>query len=386
MFPERLTRREMLRRSAGAGLFFFRGAGFLQSDDEETLPWADLPEPLAPGARPGIRFYDLTRLRAPITSNPDFFLLQHGEVPRLDASRWRLAVGGLVEKPVELLLSGLQRRQKAEVTTCIECAGNGGYGMHGLVGNARWAGVPLAPVLDELGIRPGAREVVFTGADPATERLRGEEYPSRFARSLPLSEARDPGILLAYEMNGEPLPVEHGYPLRLIVPGWYGVAQVKWLERIELIDRPFMGWYMAKDYVTLRGEDRGGRIEYQATSVAKMKLKSIITRVTRRRFSKGADRYTICGAAWGNGARIRSVEIRIDGDEFRPAELEPPSSPFAWTLFHLRWRNPAPGPHTLVSRATDADDRTQPTEEEARRGKVTPWENNGQVARRIILS
>ena len=244
----------------------------------------------------------------------------------------------------------LARLEKTELTVCMECAGNGGVGMHGLVGNAVWGGVRLSTILEELAVRPEAREVVFWGADGAEERLRGNRYPSRFARSLPVADALDENVLLAYEMNGEPLAPEHGFPLRLIVPGWYGIAHVKWLTRVEVIDYRFMGWFMAKDYVTVRGERRGESIVHRATSVGRARLKSIITRVARP-VAGARDSLAIHGFAWSDGTGVAAVEVRIDDGPFVSAELEPPETRFAWTPFHVRWRDATKGRHRLVSRA-----------------------------------
>ena len=252
--------------------------------------------------------------------------------------------------------------------------------MQGLVGSAEWEGAPLAPLLRELGVPPETREAIFVGADGAEERLRGNRYPSRFARSLPIADALGPEVLLAHRMNGEPLLPEHGSPLRLVVPGWYGVAQVKWLERIELSPSRFMGWFMAKEYVTVLGLRRGEEIEHRATSVGKMRLKSVVTRVVR-----SADRgLRIEGLAWFDGTFIDTVEVRVDDGSWEPAELEPGSSPYDWVRFSLPWRSPSPGKHVLVSRAR-AGSRIQPTETEASDLKATPWENDGQFERRIVL-
>jgi DMSO/TMAO reductase YedYZ molybdopterin-dependent catalytic subunit len=252
--------------------------------------------------------------------------------------------------------------------------------MHGLVGSAEWEGTALAPLLRELGVPPDTREVVFTGADEAVERLRGNQYPTQFARSLPLADAVSEEVLLVYTMNGAPLTPEHGAPLRLLVPGWYGVAQVKWLERIELSPTRFMGWFMAKEYVTVRGERRGEDVEHRATSVGRMRLKSLVTRVVR----KGAGDYLIEGLAWSDGTPIDAVEVRIDDGAFVPASLERGGSRFDWTRFSLPWRAPSPAEHVLVSRAR-AGEQVQPTESEASELKATPWENDGQVLRRIRI-
>ena len=306
----------------------------------------------------------LSRQRAPITARESFFHLSHHDVPRIDVNDWSLSFAGRLGRRASLHLEELARLKKTELTVCMECAGNGGVGMHGLVGNAVWGGVRLSTILEELAVRPEAREVVFWGADGAEERLRGNRYPSRFARSLPVADALDENVLLAYEMNGEPLAPEHGFPLRLIVPGWYGIAHVKWLTRVEVIDYRFMGWFMAKDYVTVRGERRGESIVHRATSVGRARLKSIITRVARP-VAGARDSLAIHGFAWSDGTGVAAVEVRIDDGPFVSAELEPPETRFAWTPFHVRWRDATKGRHRLVSRARDAEGRRQPSDRQA---------------------
>ncbi len=345
------------------------------SSTEEILPWADLSSSFPPKAQPGARYTDLAHRPR------DFFVLHHHDIPRIDPGSWRLRLSGGERGDIELTLDDIRSRPSRGVAAAFECAGNGGVGMHGLVGSAFWEGAPLAPLLRELGFRTDTREVVFFGADGAEERLRGNRYPSRFARSLPLADALGNDVLLVDRMNGLPLSREHGAPLRLLVPGWYGVSQVKWLERIELSSTRFMGWFMAKEYVTVRGLRCGGEVEHQATSVAKMRLKSLVTRVVR---SEGAG-LRIEGLAWFDGTAIDRVEVRIDERGWEAAALEHSASRYDWARFSLPWRSPTPGEHVLVSRAI-AGSRVQPTEAEASALKATPWENDGQVERRIVLA
>ncbi len=365
---------------------FVGGLAVGPRQDEEVLPWADADAAVRPPGSGGVRFTDLAAISGLTVSSADFFVLQHGAVPRLDPARYRLRIGGELATDRELDLAELRSLPKREIEVAFECAGNGRVGMHGLVGNAVWGGVALRSLLEPLGVRSTARDVVFEGADAAEERLRGQSYPSRFARSLDVDDALAQDVLLAYELNGEPLPAEHGAPLRLVVPGWYGVAQVKWLDRIEVLDHRFMGWFMAKDYVTLRGvpSDReNGRVEHRASSVGRQRLKSIVTRVTRAQEGR-KDRYRIHGFVWNDGSPLEGVEVRVDDGPFRRAKLEPRTSPHGWTSFQLDWEGASPGPHRLVSRARDTKG-LQPTEEEASRYKATPWENDGQVVRKIVL-
>jgi DMSO/TMAO reductase YedYZ molybdopterin-dependent catalytic subunit len=378
---ERIGRREMMTRLAALPLPFLGRKSLLPG--EEALPWADIgPVPPASGRT---RFTDLSRIVGSDLPSELFFVLRHGAVPAIDDARYRLRAGGELEHGGEWGLAELRAMPKRKVEVAFECAGNGGAGMHGLVSSASWGGIALRSLLEPLGVRASARDVVFEGADDAEERLRGQSYPSRFARSLDLDDALGTDVLLAYEMNGEPLAPEHGSPLRLIVPGWYGVAQVKWVERITVLDHRFMGWYMAKDYVTLRGVPEGGTIEHRATSVGRQRLKSLVTRVTRSKDESGSIRHEIQGLVWNDGSALEGVDLSVDDGPFRPARVEPRSSPYAWTSFSAPWDDARPGRHRLVSRARDARG-SQPTEEEASRYKATPWENDGQVVREIVFS
>ena len=225
------------------------------------------------------------------------------------------------------------------------------------------------------------KDVVFWGADAGEMTWRDElRVTEQFARSMSLTDAMSPDNLLVYEMNGEVLPNLHGYPLRLIAPGWYGVANVKWLTRVEVIDRRYQGFFMARDYVTIREEERDGETVWTFTSVGRARLKSAPAKVTRE-----GDRYTIMGAAWG--APIAGAEVRIDDGEWQPTTLtEGAGSEFAWTFWSFDWDDPASGEHTVTSRATDAAGEVQPAPDDPfLAGKQTYWESNGQITRRIRI-
>ena len=374
-----MKRRRALAALAAAALVPV-GKAFGQESTAGTaiLPWDDI-EPPPPGSK--ARFTDLSRLTGEIVPNDEFFVLHHGEVPEIPRDRFQLTIGRQDAAPARTLgLSDLARLPRRETVAVFECCGNGGIGMHGLVGAARWGGAALAPLLDGL-VGPDAREVVFFGADRAEERLRGNRYPGRFARSLPLADALSPDALLADTMNSEPLPREHGGPLRLIVPGFYGVAQVKWIERIEVWPSRFAGWYQAKDYVTVRGIETAAGLEHRASAIGRMRLKSLVTRIER---AEGSD-LTIHGLAWNDGTtEIEEIGIRVDGGGFASAERLPAEHRFGFRHFRGRWPSPTPGEHRLVSRARDGKG-VQPTEAEASRYQATPWENDGQVVRRIRL-
>ena len=205
-------------------------------------------------------------------------------------------------------------------------------------------------------------------------------FTTRFARGMSLADARNPDNLLVYEMNGAELPSLHGYPLRLIAPGWYGVANVKWLTRIEVIDRRYQGHFMARDYVTIREEERDGETAWTFTSVTRDRLKSAPAKVTMV-----DDRYSIMGAAWG--APIGGVEVRIDDGPWRPATLtEGEGSEYAWVFWTFDW-DAAAGEHTVTSRATDVDGNVQSAPDDPLLvGKATYWEANGHITRRIQIA
>ena len=201
-----------------------------------------------------------------------------------------------------------------------------------------------------------------------------------FGRSMSVQDAMNPNLLLCYEMNGVPLPQAHGFPLRLIAPGWYGVANVKWLNRIELRDTRFEGRFMGRDYVTIREEEIGGQKLAVETSVGRALLKSAPARITRL-----GDRYRIVGAAWGGV--IARVEVRIDDAPWKPADIDrTEDSEFAWKIWSLDWERPSPGDHVITSRVTDTAGQVQPTiEDPAIASKRTYWESNGQISRRVRI-
>ena len=347
---------------------------------EELIPFLDL-QPIDP-KKPMLKWEGLTEW---VTPTGQFFDVSHYGTQKVSADDWKLRVEGLVEKPIALSLDELKARPRKELTATLECSGNGaGPGFMGAIGNARWTGTPLAPLLKECGPKAEAIAAVFWGADKGKEKVHNNiEFEANFARSLSMSDAMRDGILLAYDMNGQPLSPGHGFPIRLIVPGWYGIAWVKWLERIELVDRPFQNRFMARDYVTLRGEERDGKTVYTEKSVGPMNVKSLVARVTRR--PDGVVR--IMGAAWADGTPIKRVEVKIDDGGWLPARLdEQHAEPFCWRFWSFEWKDAKPGEHTLVSRATDEKGRVQPSADDpAIKLKKTYWEANAQYPRRVKL-
>ena len=350
---------------------------------EELVPWLDQRAEMPPPARERVANpLGWEELDAWITPNDTFFTIKHFGQPEIDLQAWRLDVVGLVSQPISLTLDQLKARPRQEVTFTVECSGNHGFAWNGgLVGNATWAGTPLAPLLQEADLLGTGKEVVFYGHDIGTQKVRDLDVRTPFARGMSIPEAMNPNVLLCYEMNGEPLPASHGGPLRLLAPGWYGVANVKWLDRIDVIDTRFAGHFMARDYVTIREEQRDGQTVYTETLVGKSLLKSAPARVTRM-----GSAYRIMGAAWG--APVASVEVQVDGGSWMPATIdEGMGSEFAWKFWSLAWPEATVGEHTITSRAIDAAGNVQPAmTDPSIANKRTYWESNGQITRRVSIA
>ena len=389
MDKRRVSRRDaMLAGGAvAAGLAFLRldrlVAAVPLEQGEVVLPWLDQPAELPPPAREAISQQLVwEELDAWITPTDKFFIIKHFGLPAVDLASWRLDVAGLVKQPLSLTLDQVKARPRQEVTFTIECSGNTGLPFFwGGIGNATWAGTPLAPLLQEAGILDAGKEVVFYAHDGGTQKVRDMDLKQPFARSLSIAEAMNPNILLCYEMNGQPLDAGHGAPLRLLTPGWYGVANVKWLDRIEVIDTRFAGHFMARDYVTIREEQRDGQPVWTETLVGKALLKSAPARVSR---ADGG--YKIAGAAWG--APIAGVEVQVDGGPWLPATItEGAGAEFAWKFWSIAWPDAAPGEHTITSRATDTAGNVQPAvTDPSIANKKTYWESNGQITRRVAIA
>ncbi|MGI8977548.1 MAG: sulfite oxidase [Thermomicrobiales bacterium] len=387
MAQSEISRRRLMKQggTALAGLSVLRFAGptyaFEAQPGAEVIPWLDQLED-NPVPEAIVRQLDWEQLDSWLTPPDQFFVIKHYNEPVLNERDWRLEISGLVERPMTLSLADLKGRARQEVTFTMECSGNTGLPFfNGGVGNAAWAGTPLAPILEEVGVLKDGIEVVFWGADAGEQTWREITITEQFARSMSLADAMEPNNLLAYEMNGEELPSLHGYPARLIAPGWYGVANVKWLTRIEVIDTRYQGHFMARDYVTIREEERDGETVWTLTSVTHDRLKSAPAKVTRL-----DDQYSIMGAAWG--APIAGVDVRIDDGPWQPATLtEGEGEEYAWVFWTFDWDAPASGEHTVTSRASDANGNVQPAPDDPTlAGKATYWESNGHVTRRVLIA
>jgi DMSO/TMAO reductase YedYZ molybdopterin-dependent catalytic subunit len=432
-----LSRRTLLKAggAALAELTVLRVAGLSQAfgdPGDEVIPWLDQPaaNPIPDNVGNLLKWEALDSWLTP--TNNFFFVNHYGQPGGLDESTWRVGIAGLVAHPQSLTLADLKARQRREVDFTLECSGNTGTGLDffiGGIGNARWGGAQLAPLLEEAGVLEQGTEVVFWGADSGTVTIRDNSgivsggktgvvapdsaggldltITEQFARSMSIDDALNRNNLLCYEMNGEPLPRSSGFPVRLIAPGWYGVANVKWLTRIEVVDHRYAGRFMARDYVSIREEQRDSQTVWTFTTVSHDRLKSAPAKVTRRQ-----NRYAIMGAAWG--APIAAVEVQVDDGSWTAARLErPPSNAavdvqtderpsstrleshaphrgrsrgYAWRFWTFEWGTPASGEHKIRSRAFDVDGNVQPAPDDPfLASKRTYWESNGQITRRVII-
>jgi sulfane dehydrogenase subunit SoxC len=310
----------------------------------------------------------LEALRYDVTPVGLHYLLIHYDIPEVDAAEYRLAVTGAVERELSLSLEDLRARPATTLAVTMECAGNGRAllsprpisqpWMVEAVGTAEWTGTPLRGVLEDAGVAPVAVEVAFAGLDRGVEG--GVEQ--RYERALPIDEAMRDEVLLAYAVNGAPLPPQHGYPLRLVVPGWYGMTNVKWLARIEALSEPFQGYQNANGYRLRQTSDDPG------DPVSRMLPRSLLVPpgipdfATRERFMPLGP-CELRGRAWSGYGPIERVEVSTDGGRsFGDARLEPPVSGAAWRGFSSAWEPPGPGRYELCSRATDAAGNSQPLE------------------------
>ena len=302
-----------------------------------------------------------------LTPDGIFYLRNHFPIPVLDVGAWRLSVGGLVAKPLELSLDELTEMTTDTFVATLECAGNGrslfspapagDQWQLGAVSTAEWSGVRLDDVLDRAGVQAGATELVFRGADRGTVEESSE--PIWFERSLSLQDARGSGALLAYSMNGEPLPVRHGAPLRLVVPAWYAVASVKWLTDIRLAGAPFDGYFQADHYMYER--PRGGTVVREP--VRMQQVRALITEpAAGQRLSCG--RLTVRGVAWSGAAPIGRVEVSVADGAWHEASLVGESSTHGWQWWEHQAAAGRPGETTIRARATDLAGNQQPAQPE----------------------
>jgi DMSO/TMAO reductase YedYZ molybdopterin-dependent catalytic subunit len=319
-----------------------------------------------------------------LTPTKSFYVRTHFPIPAIDRDAWWLYVEGEVEKPLAINYEQLMTLEPATAPVTLECAGNnrnfldpkvkGVQWRLGAVGTAEWTGVPLSALLDRAIPRPNALEVILEGGDCGIlEDPKSPPGELKFARSIPLEKARR-DVLLAYKMNGEDLPPEHGFPMRAIVPGWYAMASVKWLQRIIVIDRPFSGYYQTIDYSYWHRTEyahwqRGEEIA-ELKPLTEMQVKAEIARPAEGETVPANRSVRVCGAAWACDAEITKVELSTDGGAtWNAAKLLGESDSNAWRLWEFNWQTSSqPGKQTLMSRATDSLGRTQPVLRDPDRG------------------
>jgi sulfane dehydrogenase subunit SoxC len=310
----------------------------------------------------------LEALRYDVTPPGLHYVLVHYDIPDVDPSSWRLDMSGHVERPATFTLEDLRARPAVTIPVTLECAGNGRAlyeprpinqpWLLGAVGNAEWTGGRLAPLLLEAGLRDGAVDVAFVASDHGREGDVEQDY----ARGLSLEEALREDVVLAYEMNGHPLPPQHGFPVRLVVPGWYGMASVKWLHSIRVLDVPFDGYQNVNGYRWRRDED-----DLPGTPVDRIRVRSLMAPPgypeflpRHRRAFPGVT--TVLGRAWSGIAPVTHVAFSSDdGATWDDADLGPEPAPHAWRAWSYVWEA-RPGEHVLCCRATDASGETQPLE------------------------
>ena len=310
----------------------------------------------------------LEALRYDVTPVGLHYLLVHFDVPAVPAD-WRLEIGGCVDRPLSLSLDDLRALPSTTRIVTMECAGNGRARLDPhvvsqpwlaeAVGTGEWGGVELPPLLEQAGVRDGSVDVVFAGLDRGIDGGVDQAYE----RSLSVGDVLGGDALLAYELNGAPLPPQHGFPLRLVVPGWYGMTNVKWLERITVVDAPFAGYQQAHAYRLRRDEADEGVPVTRMQPRALMVPPGVPDFMTRRRFVEpGTCRLE--GRAWSGLAPVTAVDVSTDGGAtWSGADLQPPPDPAAWAGWSFDWEAPE-GDHELACRARDAAGNEQPLEPE----------------------
>ena len=388
-----ITRRETLKRGlAAASLLALipEWATPALADGDTDVPFTDIPKTFNPNnPNAPTRMLDIRKIDGLLTPKEQFFAINHFNRPEIDSAAYRLKFTGMVNKPAEFSLADLRAMKPVELINGFECSGNSARSMQGLSSCGKFTGVRLSAVLKQLGVHPKAREVVFFGTDRGMQdvvfRQQTFKLDQQFGRSVTLEHAMKPEPLLAYALNGEPLTREQGFPLRLIMPGWYGVSNVKWLAEVHLQEDRYLGNYQARWYRSLRGvggtgKDDDPQTQWVETEVTRIQIKSVIARVR-----KTAGAHEVLGFVLNDGTPLKSVEVQIDNGPWEKAKLDSANGKYSWKLFTYRWEGATPGEHTLVSRATDDNGVVQPVQAELSR-KKTFLEDNAQFPRKVMIS
>jgi DMSO/TMAO reductase YedYZ molybdopterin-dependent catalytic subunit len=355
------TRRDFVRTALAAPFF----AAGLRADEPAR---AGFPGLIVRAREPRNLEFPLSELKDPIIPNEQFYVRSHFATPAVDVKTWRLKVEGAVERPLELSFEELTKLPSRTAAVTLECAGNGRVFLtpavggvqwgQGAVGNAEWAGVPLAAVLDRAGLKDKAIEVVLEGADSGQINSDPKSPgPIHFARGLSVEKAKSDSVLLAYRMNGEDLPVDHGRPVRAIVGGWYGMASVKWLTRILVTDTPFRGFFQALEYAYFVRRDGLPTL----TPITAIQPKAVLARPGANEVVPAGKPFRLFGAAWAGERPVAKVEVSFDGGKsWTGAKLLGDAKPLQWVLWEYSWDRPEKGTASIVARATDDMGNTQP--------------------------
>ena len=387
-----ITRRDTLKQALSlAGFLALADSAIpLLAQGEVDVPFTDYPATFtAGGTGAPRRTFDIRTIDGYSVAKDKFFVTQHFNQPQIDPTTYRLKLSGMVNKPLELSLADLRKMKSTDMVVGFECSGNSPRAFQALASCGRFTGVQLRDVLNQAGIGSKAREVVFLGTDrgdgDVVFRQQTFKLNQQFGRSITLENATKPEPFLAWALNGEPLTVPQGAPLRLMMPGWYGVANVKWLSEIHLQEERYVGnyqtrWYRSVVGVGGTGEDADPGTQWMENEVTRIHPKSAIARVR-----KMGTTHQILGFVLNDGTPLKSVEVKIDEGPWQKATLDPANTKFSWKLFTYKWEGATSGPHTIVSRVTDADGNVQPTADELKR-KKTFLEDNGQFPRKITIS
>ncbi len=335
---------------------------------------ADLSRMIVKSPRPEDLEMPLDGFTELITPIDRFFVRCHTYTPKVNESEWSLKIDGVVERPMTLTMADLKKLPRVELVGVLECAGNGRsfyqprvagtQWAFGSVGNGRWTGVRLRDVLQKAGIKSSATEILFDGADVPLGKMPD------FQRTITVAKALHPDTLLAYEMNGQTLPVQHGFPLRVIAPGWASDSWVKWLQHIEVLDHEFDGFWMKSAYRHPNHPVAPGTAvdASEMVPVTDLNVKSVIA-VPAGWAKPGPVR--VQGVAWSNTSPVSKVDLSTDGGQsWKPAKLTGQQTKYGWRIWHYDWK-PAEGKYTLMSRATNVAGQTQPLNEE--------WNPNGYL-------
>jgi DMSO/TMAO reductase YedYZ molybdopterin-dependent catalytic subunit len=387
---EQITRRETFKRGlAAASLLAFLPDVPAPAQGEVDVPFTDIPKNFNPNnPNSTTRMLDIRKIDGPFTPKDQFFAIQHMNQPEVDPASYRLKFTGMIDKPTEFTLADLRAMRSTDVAAGYECSGNSGRSMQGLSSCGKFTGVPLNTVLKQVKPKSKAREVVFFGTDRGPQdvvfRQQTFKLEQQFGRSITLENAMKPEPLLAYALNGDPLTRPQGFPVRLVMPGWYGVSNVKWLSEVHLQEDRYLGNYQARWYRSVvgvggTGEDNDPETQWVENEITRMHLKSAIARV---RTKGGA--HEILGFVLNDGTPLKSVEVQIDNGSWEKATLASTNTQYSWKLFTYRWEGATPGEHTLVSRATDAEGEVQPTAAELKR-KKTFLQDNSQFPRKVMI-